>query len=329
MKNHIKIAITGAAGNIGYALLFRIASGQMFGKNTTIDLNLLDLEPMQPALNGIAMELQDCAFPLLKNINCYADLNKAVDGVNWALLIGAARRQTGMERSDLLRANANIFIQQGKAINEHAAPDIRVLVIGNPCNTNCLIAMHHAPDVPNNRFFAMTALDEKRAINQLALKSNVSTNDIHSMAIWGNHSATLYPDFHNAFIKNMPVSEIIKDHSWLENDFIKIIQQRGAEIIKARGSSSAASAANAIITTVYNLVHDTPTDNIFSVGKCSEGEYNIDNGLIFSFPCKTKNGKTNVIAAFKHDKFAIEKINITLNELRNERDTVKSLKLIL
>lgn len=295
MRKRVKVAITGAAGQIGYALVFRIASGQMFGLDTDVELSLLELEPMLPSLKGVAMELDDCAFPLLKNVTLTSDVNVAMQNVNWALLVGAVPRKEGMERSDLLKINGKIFAPQGRAINDHGADDVRVLVVGNPCNTNCLIAMHHAPDVPHDRFFAMTMLDELRARAQLAIKAKVDVDAVTQMTIWGNHSATQYPDFYHAKINNKPVPEVITDLAWLENDFIPLVQKRGAEVIKARGSSSAASAANGIVQSVYHVVHETVQAESFSIGRCSEGEYGIDTGLIFSFPCRTEGGKLKVV----------------------------------
>lgn len=327
-KKHVKVAITGAAGQIGYALLFRIASGQMFGEDTLVDLHLLELEAALPALKGVAMELRDCAFPLLRNILCTSDVNEAMTDVNWAILVGAVPRKQGMERSDLLKINGGIFGPQGKAINDHAADDVRVFVVGNPCNTNCLIAMHNAPDVPNDRFYAMTMLDQNRAVTQLALKANVEVSDVSQMVIWGNHSSTQYPDFHNAKINGLVATDVIKDEAWFEGEFLTTVQQRGAAIIKARGASSAASAANAIVDGVYNLTHDTPQGEYYSMCKCSAGEYGIDEGLIFSYPCRTENGKLVVIADVEHNAYGQGKLEATHAELRSERDTVKELGLI-
>src|SRR5579862_2759460 len=272
MKKRVKVAITGAAGQIGYALIFRIASGQMLGPDTEIDLQLLELEPALPSLKGVAMELDDCAFPLLKNVVCTSDVNVAMRDINWALLVGAVPRKDGMERSDLLKINGKIFTTQGKAINDHAADDARILVVGNPCNTNCLIAMSNAPDVPNERFYAMTALDQLRARSQLAKKAGVDVTAVTQMTIWGNHSAPQYPDFYHANINGKPAPEVITDLNWLQNDFISIVQKRGAEVIKVRGASSAASAANAALMGVYHLVHDTPQSETFSVARASQGE---------------------------------------------------------
>lgn len=327
-NQRVKVAITGAAGQIGYALLFRIASGQMFGQDTDVELHLLELEPALQALSGVAMELDDCAFPLLKNIVCTSDLNVAMNGVNWVVSVGAVPRKQGMERSDLLQINGGIFTDQGKAINDNAADDVRVFVVGNPCNTNCLIAMNNAPDVPNDRFFAMTMLDELRARTQLAKKAGVDITAVTELAVWGNHSATQYPDFYNAKINGSPAAEVIGDEAWLRGDFVKTVQQRGAAIINARGASSAASAANAAIASIYNLTHDTPAGEVFSVCKCSAGEYDVDPGLIFSFPCRTEGGKLQVIENIGHNEYGKEKFLATLTELREERDTVQNLNLI-
>lgn len=323
MNTRMKVAITGGAGQIGYALLFRIASGQMFGPNTEVDLHLLELEQALPSLEGVVMELDDCAFPLLKNVVVTADQKTALKDVNWALLVGSVPRKQGMERADLLEINGGIFSKQGKAINDNAASNVRVLVVGNPCNTNALIAMNNAPDVPKDRFYAMTMLDELRARTQLAKKANVDVTDISNMTIWGNHSATQYPDFYNAKINGKSAFDVIGDESWLKNDFVSTVQQRGAAVIKARGASSAASAANAIVQNVNRLVFDTPNGESFSVCRCSQGEYGIDEGLIFSFPCQTVSGKLRVVENFKHNDYAKQKIAATLEELRQERNVVQ------
>lgn len=327
-KKRVRVAVTGAAGQIGYALLFRIASGQMFGADTEVELNLLELEPALPALEGVAMELDDCAFPLLKRIVCTADLNKAMDGVNWALLVGSVPRKQGMERSDLLQINGGIFTKQGQAINDNASDDVRVFVVGNPCNTNCLIAMHHAPDVPNDRFFAMTTLDELRARTQLAQKAGVDITAVTQMTIWGNHSATQYPDFYNAKINGLSAAKVINDESWLKDTFVSTVQQRGAAILKARGLSSAASAANAIITGVNHLVTDTVAGESFSMCRHSNGEYGVDKGLIFSVPCRREQGALKVVEGLTLNEYSQQQFDITLNELRQERDMVKSLGLL-
>lgn len=328
MKKRVRVAITGAAGQIGYALIFRIASGQMFGSDTEVELNLLELEPALPALKGVAMELTDCAFPLLKNVVTTSDVNEAMKDVNWAILVGAVPRKEGMERSDLLKINGKIFTTQGRAINDHAAKDVRVFVVGNPCNTNCLIAMNNAPDVPRDRFYAMTMLDELRARGQLAIKAKVDVSAVTEMTIWGNHSSTQYPDFYHAKINGKPVTDVITDLDWLQKDFISIVQKRGAEVIKVRGASSAASAANAALMSVYHLTHDTVAGETFSVARCSQGEYGIDEGLIFSFPSRTENGKFRVITGLTQNEFGQQKIKLTLDELRQERDAVKELGLI-
>lgn len=328
MTKRVKVAVTGAAGQIGYALIFRIASGQMFGPDTEVELNLLELEQILPSLQGVKMELEDCAFPLLKKVTVTADVNVAMKDVNWAVLVGSVPRKAGMERSDLLNINGKIFTGQGRAINEHAASDVRVFVVGNPCNTNCLIAMHNAPDVPRDRFYAMTMLDELRARSQLAIKAGVDVNAVSEMIIWGNHSATQYPDFYNAKINLKPATEVITNLNWLQNDFIPMIQQRGANVIKARGASSAASAANGALQTVYHLSHDTVSGELFSVARCSQGEYGIDEGLIFSVPCRTENGRLKVVTGIPQNEFGQQKIQLTLDELRKERDIVKELGLI-
>jgi len=274
------------------------------------------------------MELDDCAFPLLKKITCTSDMDVAFNDVNWAILVGSVPRKAGMERSDLLKINGGIFTGQGKSINDNAAKDVRVFVVGNPCNTNCLIAMNAAKDIPNDRFFAMTALDEKRAITQLAQKAGVDTTEVKNLTIWGNHSATQYPDFYNAKIGGKPASEVISDEVWLQEDFIKTVQQRGAAIIKARGLSSAASAANACVSGVNRLINDTPGGETFSMCLASNGEYGVDKNLIFSFPCHVKDGEVKVVEGIEHGEFGKEKFSATLKELQTERDTVKEMGLI-
>jgi malate dehydrogenase len=328
MTKRVKVAISGAAGQIGYALIFRVASGQMFGPDTEVELNLLEVPPVLPSLEGVKMELDDCAFPMLKKVTATADVNEAMKDVNWAVLVGSMPRKDGMERSDLLNINGKIFTTQGRAINDNAASDVRVFVVGNPCNTNCLVAMHNAPDVPRDRFYAMTMLDELRARTQLAIKAGVDVTAVSQLAIWGNHSSTQYPDFYNAKINGKPVPEVITDLNWLQNDFISTVQKRGAAVIKARGASSAASAANAALMSVYNLTHDTVQGETFSVARASQGEYGVDEGLIFSYPCRTEGGKLKVITGLNLNEFGQEKFNITLDELRKERDAVKELGLI-
>jgi malate dehydrogenase len=328
MNKRVRVAVTGAAGQIGYALLFRIASGQMFGEDTDIELHLLELEPALPALEGVAMELDDCAFPRLKKILCTSSLNQAMDGINWALLVGSVPRKQGMERSDLLKINGGIFTEQGRAINNFARDDVRIFVVGNPCNTNCLIAKHHARDIPDDRFYAMTTLDELRARTQLAQKAEVDISTISQMTIWGNHSSTQFPDFYHAKINGLPATQVITDETWLKDVFVPTVQQRGAAVIKARGSSSAASAANAIIRGVNNLVTHTAFGESFSVGRSSQGEYGVDDGLIFSFPCRRDHGELKVVTDIDFNEYAQAKFNQTLAELRNERDAVKTMGLL-
>lgn len=327
-KKRVKVAVTGAAGQIGYALLFRIASGAMFGPETEVELQLLELEQALPALKGVAMELEDCAFPLLRNIVMSSDLNVAFKDANWVICVGSVPRKDGMERADLLKINGGIFTAQGNAIEKSAASDVRVFVVGNPCNTNCLIAMNNAKGVPADRFFAMTSLDENRAVTQIAQKAGVPVTAVSNMTIWGNHSATQYPDFFNAKVNGKPVTEVISDHEWLKGDFLKTVQQRGAAIIKARGASSAASAANAVVDGIRRLTTETPAGHSFSMCLSSNGEYGVDKGLIFSYPCRVEGGKLKVIEGIKHNEFGQEKFKATLEELRSERDSVKSMNLI-
>ena len=326
MKTPIRVAVTGAAGQIGYSLLFRIASGAMFGHEQPVILHLIEIEPALPALSGVAMELQDCAFPLLKGIVTTANLDEGFKDVNWALLVGSVPRKAGMERKDLLGINGKIFIGQGQAIGKNAAADVRILVVGNPCNTNCLIAMSNAPGIPKNRWFAMTRLDENRAKMQLALKAGVDVTSVTNLAIWGNHSATMYPDFYNARIDGRPATEVIGDTNWLQGDFISTVQQRGAAIIKARGLSSAASAANAVVDTVRSLITQTHEGDWYSVAVFSEGQYEVEPGLITSFPVRTNyNGGWEVAKWVPIGDFSREKITATLTELKEEREMVKEL----
>ncbi len=327
-KKSMKVAVTGAAGQIGYALIFRIARGDMFGTDTEIELQLLELPAALPALQGVVMELEDCAFPLLRNIVATDDLNLVMKDVNWAVLVGAVPRKAGMERSDLLKVNGGIFTQQGRAINDHAASDVRITVVGNPCNTNCLITMGNAPDIPRERFSAMTLLDQNRARMQIALKAGVSVAEVRNLVIWGNHSTSQYPDFYHARIGDRPLLEVIPDEAWLIEQFIPEVQTRGAKVIKARGGSSAASAANAALGTVYHLTHDTAADDCFSVAVCSQGEYGVDEGLIFSYPSRVKNGRFEIETGWEHNAFGQERIQQTLHELREERDAVRALGLI-
>ena len=325
MNSPIKVAVTGAAGQIGYSLLFRIASGSMFGSEQPVHLSLIEIPPALGALEGVVMELHDCAFPLLKGITPTADLDEGFRDVNWALLVGSVPRKAGMERGDLLGINGKIFIGQGKAIEKNAASDVRVLVVGNPCNTNCLIAMNNAKSVPTDRWFAMTRLDENRAKAQLAQKAGVDITAVSNMTIWGNHSSTQYPDFYNARINGKNADKVISDEAWLKETFIPAVQQRGAAIIKARGSSSAASAANAVVDTVRSLTTDTTEDDWHSVAVCSDGSYNIEKDLISSFPIRAQGGKWEIVRDVPINDFSRSKIDASVGELKEEKALVKGL----
>jgi malate dehydrogenase len=325
MNPPIRVAVTGAAGQIGYSLLFRIASGALFGPGQKVALHLIEIEPALKALEGVVMELDDCAFPLLDGIVATSDLNVGFSGVNWALLVGSVPRKAGMERGDLLGINGKIFTGQGRAIAENAASDVRALVVGNPCNTNCLIAMNSAPEVPKERWFAMTRLDENRAKTQLAQKAGVHVSEVSNLAIWGNHSATQYPDFTNAKIAGTPAAERIGDEAWLKGTFIETVQKRGAAIIEARGLSSAASAANAAIDTVRSLTTPTPEGDWTSVCVCSDGSYGVDEGLISSFPVRSDGTSWEIVQGVPVDAFSREKIDATVQELREEREAVSGL----
>lgn len=321
----IRIAVTGAAGQIGYALLFRIASGAMFGPQQPVILHLIEIEPALPSLQGVVMELEDCAFPLLKGVVPTANLDEGFKGVNWALLVGSVPRKQGMERKDLLGINGKIFVGQGQALQTNAASDVRVLVVGNPCNTNCLIAMKNAKDIPSERFFAMTRLDENRAKSQLAHKAGVDVTEVSNMVIWGNHSATQYPDFYTAKIRSKGAHDFIKDKPWLEGEFISTVQQRGAAIIKARGASSAASAANAIVDSVRSVVEPTPDGDFHSLCLCSDGSYGVDQGLICSFPVRGNGQNVEIVQDIPINDFSQDKINASVKELNEERDMVSDL----
>ena len=325
MKDPIRVAVTGAAGQIGYSLLFRIASGAMFGPDQPVILHLVEIEPALPALQGVVMELDDCAFPLLRGIVPTADLNEGFRGVNWALLVGSVPRKAGMERKDLLNINGKIFIGQGQAIERNAASDVRVLVVGNPCNTNCLIALNNARGVPTKQWFAMTRLDENRAKSQLAAKAGRHVSEVSNTAIWGNHSATQYPDFQHAKIGGQPAAEVITDHEWLHGEFISTVQQRGAAIIKARGASSAASAANAVVDTVKSLTTPTPEGDWTSVCVVSDGSYGIEKGIVSGFPIRTDGKNWEIVQGLDINEFAQGKIDATVGELKEERDAVLDL----
>ncbi len=321
----IRVAVTGAAGQIGYSLLFRIASGGLFGPDQPVALNLIEIEPGMKALEGVVMELEDGAFPLLKDIRPTCDINEGFSGANWSLLVGSVPRKAGMERGDLLGINGKIFTGQGQAIQNNAASDARVLVVGNPCNTNCLIAMNNAPDVPQDRWFAMTRLDENRAAAQLAAKAGVQVSEVSNVTIWGNHSATQYPDYYNAKIGGQSAPEVISDDSWAHVDFIPTVQQRGAAIIQARGASSAASAANAAIDTVRSLTNPTAEGDWNSVCVASDGSYDTKEGLITSFPVRSDGDNWEIVQGVPINDFAREKIDLSVNELAEERSLVSDL----
>src|SRR5256714_5158789 len=325
MKSPIKVAITGAAGQIGYALVFRVASGAMFGPDQPVALELIEIPQGFEALKGVVMELDDCAFPLLKNIVATTDLEEGFRDANWALLVGSVPRKAGMERKDLLGINGKIFTGQGQAIAKNAAKDVRVLVIGNPCNTNCLIAMNNAKSVPSDRWFAMTRLDENRAKAQLAQKAAVDITEVSNVTIWGNHSATQYPDGYNAKIKGRSAAAVIGAEPWLKGSFIPAVQQRGAAIIKARGSSSAGSAANAIVDTVRSLTTDTAEDDWHSVAGCSDGSYGVDEGLICSFPERSRGGKWEIVKDVPLNEFSRAKFGGSVAELNEEKSMVSDL----
>ena len=322
----VKVAVTGAAGQIGYAMLFRLASGAVFGPDTAVELQLLELEHALPALEGVKMELDDCAFPLLNKIVTTSDPNVAFKDIDWGLLVGSVPRKDGMERNDLLRVNGGIFVGQGNAINDNAGDNARIVVVGNPCNTNCLIAMHNAPRISRDRWFAMTALDENRAKSQLAAKAGTAVREVTNLTIWGNHSATQYPDFYNAKINGKAAPEVINDEEWLQGEFIKTVQQRGSAIIKARGASSAASAANAALDTVTRINAPTPEGDWFSTAIPSDGSYGIPEGLIFSFPLRRiGDGDYEIVQGLELNDFSKGKIQATREELEMERDAVKEM----
>ena len=322
MKEPIRIAVTGAGGQIGYSLLFRIASGAMFGQEQPVSLRLIEIPPAMNALKGIVMELEDCAFPLLYDIVATCDLDEGFKNVNWCMLVGSVPRKDGMERKDLLSINGKIFTGQGQAIERNAASDVRIHVVGNPCNTNCLIAMNNAREIPSDRWFAMTRLDENRARSQLAQKAGVSISSVSHMTIWGNHSSTQYPDFYNAKIGDKGALATIGDENWFKEEFIPNVQQRGAEIIKARGASSAASAANAIVDSVRSLTITTKKDNWFSVAVCSDGSYGTQKGLITSFPVRSVENKWEIVQGLDINDYSKIKIDASIAELQEERALV-------
>jgi malate dehydrogenase len=324
----VRVAVTGAAGQIGYAILFRIASGQLLGPDTPVSLSLLEIPQAVKAAEGTAMELDDCAFPLLASVDIHDDPNQAFDGVNVALLVGARPRTAGMERGDLLEANGGIFKPQGNALNAHAASDVKVLVVGNPANTNCLIAQSNAPDIPRERFTAMMRLDHNRAKAQLSKKAGVGVASVTNMTVWGNHSATQYPDIMHAKVDGKNAAEVVNDQEWLENSFIPTVQKRGAAIIEARGASSAASAASAAVDHVNNWVIGTPDGDWVSMGVPSDGSYGVEEGIISGFPCTCNGGEYTIVQGLELDSFSRERIDKSVAELTDERSAVAQLKLI-
>jgi malate dehydrogenase len=326
VSNPVRITVTGAAGQIGYSLVFRIASGQLLGPDQPVDLRLLEIPQAMGALDGVAMEIVDCAFPLLAGLDLHDDPNDAFDGVNIALLVGSRPRSKGMERAELLSENGKIFTTQGKALNERAAADVKVLVVGNPANTNCLIAMNNAQDIPRERFTAMLRLDHNRAVAQLANKVQVSVSDVTKMGVWGNHSPTMYPDLFHAEIKGEQAAKVVDDQAWIENDFLPNVGKRGAAIIEARGASSAASAANAAIDHVHDWV--SGTSDWVSMGVPSDGSYGVPEGLISGFPCTCSNGEWSIVQGLDIDEFSRTKIDASVAELNDERATVQGQGLI-
>jgi malate dehydrogenase len=324
-RTPIQVTVTGAAGQIGYALVFRIAAGDMFGADQPIVMRMLEVEPAMKALEGVAMELDDCAFPMLVGMELTSKPDEAFNGANFVLLVGAAPRKQGMERSDLLSVNGGIFGPQGKAIGQRAASDVRILVVGNPCNTNCYIARMNAPDVPAERWFAMTRLDENRARIQLAKKAQVPVAAISNVGVWGNHSTTQYPDAANARIAGLPVFEVISDHGWLKGKFVEMVQKRGAAVIEARGASSAASAANAVVDSVISIRTPTPWGDWHSLAVVSHGEYSVPEGLQFGYPVRSDGEHWEVVPDLQHDDDAWKRIRVTTQELLQEQEMVKGL----
>lgn len=324
-RRPVHVTVTGAAGQIGYALVFRIASGQLLGPDRPVVLRLVEVEGAMGALEGVAMELEDCAFPLLAGVVPTAGLGKGFERASWALLVGSVPRKAGMERRDLLEVNGGIFGPQGRAVAAHASDDVRVLVVGNPCNTNCLIARSHAPEVPAERWFAMTRLDQNRARSSLAAKAGVPVTEVANVAVWGNHSATQYPDFANATVAGQPAMSVIDDHQWLRGDFVTGVQQRGSAVIAARGASSAASAANAVVDSVRSVDEPTPEGDNAALAVVSHGEYGVPEGLQFGFPVVSDGSSWRVAEGFQHDDYALEKLRVTTEELLEEREAVRDL----
>ena len=327
MTQPIRVAVTGGAGQIAYSLLFRIGNGEVFGADQPVALNILEIPPAMEALRGVVMELEDSAQPLLQDVIISADPNVAFKDANWAVLVGGRPRGPGMERSDLIAANGPIFVEQGRALNEHAASDIRVVTVANPCNSNCLVAKANAPDIPAERFFAMTRLDENRAKAQLAQKAGAPVSAVSNLAVWGNHSTTQFPNFEHAHINGQSAESVINDRNWLEGDFMSTVQERGAAVISARGKSSAASAANAALDTIRSLINPTPAGDWFSAAIPSEGNpYGVAHGLIYSFPLRTDgNGKISIAEGLELSEYAMGKVKDSEAELLSEREAIQEL----
>ena len=327
-KTSISIAVTGAAGAIGYSILFRIASGELFGPDQPVNLTLIDIPAALPSLQGVMMELEDCASPALHKLTATADLNEGFRGVNWALLIGSVSRKPGMERKDLLAINGKIFTGQGQALQKNAAKDVRILVVGNPCNTNCLIARHNAPDIPAERWFAMTRLDENRSKAQLARKAGVEISSVSNLAVWGNHSPTMFPDFYHAKINGQPATTAIRDENWLKTDFVTTVSQRGTSVLNARKAGSAASAANAAIDSVQSILRPTRAGDWHSVCVVSDGSYGIEKGLICSFPVRGDGQKLEIVQGLELNEYTRAKITTSVNELKSEKATAAELGMV-
>ncbi len=327
-KSPIHVAVTGAAGAIGYAILFRLASGEVFGPDQPLVLRLVDIEPAVPVLGGVILELEDCAPPVLEKVIATADPAEGFRGVNWALMIGSVPRKPGMERKDLLATNGKIFTGQGRALQDNAARDVRILVVGNPCNTNCLIAMNSAPEIPPERWFAMTRLDENRAKAQLARKAGASVGAVANLGVWGNHSPTMFPDFYHAKINGQPATAVIPDENWLKTQFVATVAQRGTAVLNARKLSSAASAANAAIDTVKSILHPTPAGDWHSVCVCSDGSYGVEKGLICSFPVRSDGKSLQIVPGLTHNDFSRAKIAASVEELKGEKAIAKELGLL-
>jgi malate dehydrogenase len=327
-KTPIRVAVTGAAGAIGYSILFRIASGELFGPDQPVIIHLVDIPDAVPALKGVIMELEDCASPALQKLVATSDLAEGFAGVNWALLIGSVSRKPGMERKDLLAINGKIFTGQGQALQKHAAKNVRILVVGNPCNTNCLIAKHSAPEIPANRWFAMTRLDENRAKAQLAKKAGTDIATVSNLAVWGNHSPTMFPDFYHAKINGKPVMESIRDENWLKTEFVTTVAQRGTSVLNARKAGSAASAANAALDSVRSIITPTRAGDWHSVCVCSDGSYGIEKGLICSFPVRSDGDMLDIVKGLEINEFARGKIDASVNELKSEKAMAAELGLL-